>query len=204
MSKKLFLDEGYIKYDCHWEKTTNATTYKNLPELNKWRNIMYDLKLIGYYKEHKVGYGNISVRYEDSEQILISGTQTGHLLSLAPEHYALVTKFNIVKNELFCTGPIKASSEALTHAVLYQLDPSCNAVIHIHNLALWKSLMDKIPTSNPDVPYGTPEMAYEMMRLYKESDLPQCKLMVMGGHDEGIIAFGKDLKEAGDVILELL
>ena len=204
MSKNLFLDEGYIKYNCHWKKTTKAITYKNLHELNKWRNIMYDLKLIGYYKEHKVGYGNISVRYEDSKQILISGTQTGHLLSLDPEHYALITKFDIDKNELFCTGPIKASSEALTHAVLYQLDPSCNAVIHIHNLALWKSLMNKIPTSNPDIPYGTPEMAYEMMRLYRESDLPERKLMVMGGHDEGIIAFGKDLKEAGDIILELL
>jgi len=203
MSKDLFLDEGYIKYNCHWEKTTTAINYKDLNELNKWRNMMYDLKLIGYYEKYKVGYGNISVRYENPEQILISGTQTGHLQSLDPEHYALVTKFDIDKNELHCTGPIKASSEALTHAVIYQLDSSCNAVIHIHNLELWESLMDKVPTSNPEVPYGTPEMAYEMMRLYKESDLPKRKLMAMGGHDEGIIAFGKDLKEAGDIILAL-
>lgn len=203
MSDNLFLDEGYIKYDCHWEKTTTIN-YKNYNELTKWRNKMHDLKLIGYYEKYKVGYGNISVRYENPEQILISGTQTGHIAQLQHEHYALVSDFDIDKNVLHCEGPIKASSEALTHAVLYQLDPKCNAVIHIHNLELWKALMDKVPTSSKDVPYGTPEMAYEMMRLYKESDLPINKLMVMGGHEEGIIAFGDDLEEAGKIIMGIL
>lgn len=207
----LFLDEGYVKYNCHWNES-EAVNYSGLEELNLWRKNMYDLKLIGYYEQHRVGYGNISMRFrataEDfpssSSQFVISGTQTGHLPTLDATHYALVNKCDLEENELTCSGPCKASSESLTHSVFYKLDSKCQAVIHIHNLDLWKALMYKVPTTKVEVPYGTPEMAKEIIRLYGDSELPTRKLVVMAGHDEGIIAFGDTLEEAGQIILDLV
>ncbi len=88
--------------------------------------------------------------------------------------------------------------------MIYELDASYQAVIHIHSLELWQKLMHKVPTSSADVPYGTPEMAYEIVRLYKETDLAQQRLLVMAGHKEGIISFGNNLAEAAQVILGVL
>ncbi|MDF1672500.1 MAG: class II aldolase/adducin family protein, partial [Vicingaceae bacterium] len=105
---------------------------------------------------------------------------------------------------LDCIGKIKASAESLTHAAFYDVDSSIKAVIHIHSRHLWDVLIDKIPTSKREVPYGTSEMASEILRLFKETSIQQEKIMVMGGHDEGIIAFGKNLQEAGKVLLDIL
>jgi len=66
---------------------------------------------------------------------------------------------------------------------------------------LWNKLINKIPTSSPDVEYGTPEMAFEIHRLFKETDLSAKQILVMGGHEEGIISFGENLDEAGDIII---
>ena len=64
--------------------------------------------------------------------------------------------------------------------------------------------MHKVPTSDNLVPYGTPEMAKEIKRLFEETSLSNEKIMVMGGHEEGIISFGKNLEEAANVLLEKL
>ncbi|MGZ3851376.1 MAG: hypothetical protein ACXVBX_01215, partial [Flavisolibacter sp.] len=79
-----------------------------------------------------------------------------------------------------------------------------NAVIHIHSLDLWKRLMDQVPTSRENISYGTTEMANEIKRLFDETELSKEKIMVMKGHREGIISFGKDLDEAGNILLNKL
>ena len=99
-------------------------------------------------------------------------------------------------------GPIKASSESLTHAAIYECSADIKAVIHIHHKEFWDKALNVIPTSSNSVPYGTPEMANEIFRLYKETDFSTNKIMAMAGHDEGIIAFGNTLAEAGQIIEE--
>jgi hypothetical protein len=42
------------------------------------------------------------------------------------------------------------------------------------------------------VEYGTPEMALEVRRLLRESD---SQVFAMGGHPEGLVAFGKSFDE---------
>ncbi|MBV9384959.1 MAG: class II aldolase/adducin family protein, partial [Chroococcidiopsidaceae cyanobacterium CP_BM_ER_R8_30] len=143
-----------------------------------------------------------SIRYKRTGKFLISGTQTGHLSCLTPSHYALVIDFDINKNSLTCKGPIKASSESLTHAAVYDASPAVNAVIHVHHFGLWRRLMNKVPTSPTDLPYGTPEIAKEIIRFFKEDNLIEEKILVMGGHKEGIIAIGRNLSEAGEVLLK--
>jgi hypothetical protein len=44
-------------------------------------------------------------------------------------------------------------------------------------------------------------MAYEMTRLFKITDVQSRKILVMAGHEGGIVAFGKDFEEAFGVLL---
>jgi ribulose-5-phosphate 4-epimerase/fuculose-1-phosphate aldolase len=193
------MDEGYIKFNCKWIPS-NDIPLQLVWELNLWREKMYEKGLIGMYPDG-IGFGNISMRWKENE-FLISGTATGGLPKLNESHYSLVTDHDLSTNSVTCTGPIKASSESLTHAAIYECSATTNAVIHIHNLEMWKGLMNRVPTSNDTVPYGTPGMANEIKRLFAETPLSLEKIMVMGGHEEGIISFGKDLGEAGHILLE--
>lgn len=191
------MDEGVIKFQCRWAAEPHGL---GVPAaLMYWRDKMHELGLIGVYEADGIGYGNISMRLP--EGMMISGSQTGHLPQLAADHYTLVTDYSIQDNSLACRGKLKASAESLTHLAFYEADPSIMAVIHIHNLEMWQQLMHQVPTSSEAVPYGTPEMATEIKRLFSETDLPEKKLMVMGGHREGLIAFGREMEEAAGLIM---
>ncbi len=194
------IDEGYIKFDSEWHKGAPLAE-STISELNRWRQQLYTAGLIGYYKDLKVGFGNISIRYGKPGQFIISGTQTGHLAVLSSDHYVLVSEHNVARNHVTCRGPVEASSESLTHATIYDLDPAIQAVVHVHNKTLWQRLINKVPTTDAKVPYGTPEMANEFKRLYRETDFARTGIAVMAGHDEGIISIGTSVKEAAERIL---
>lgn len=191
-------DEGVIKFNCHWTQT-NPLPSSKLKSLIDCRNQLFKLGLIGVYPDG-IGYGNISQLDHAKNQFVISGTQTGHFAQAMPEHFALVTNYNIKENFIVCEGPIKASSESLTHAMIYETFPDVTAVIHIHSAEHWKRLMHQVPTTGVAIPYGTPKMAEEIKRLAKESDLPQSQILVMAGHEDGIITFGSTLDQAFQVL----
>lgn len=195
----MMMDEGYIKFNCKWIKA-DAVSKDKISEINHWRNKLYTLGLIGAY-DNGIGFGNLS-RCLDENSFLITGSATGGLDKLNESHFALVTDYNIEKNELTCEGPIKASSESLSHAIIYECSPETNAVIHVHNGTMWKKFIHHVPTTKSDVAYGTPEMAKEITRLFKETNVKEEKFLVMGGHQEGIIAFGNTIDEAGAILLE--
>ena len=190
------VEEGYIKYNCVWKKEDFNFPENVFKSMNFWREKLYALKLIGVH-EDGIGYGNISVR-NYNKSFIITGSETGKKSRLSREDYALVNDFHLNFNELSCSGYTKASSEALSHAALYESSPDIRAVIHVHHLPLWNSLYNKVPTTDDSALYGTPDMAYELMRICKNTDE---KILVMGGHEEGIITFGKSLDEAGEILL---
>jgi ribulose-5-phosphate 4-epimerase/fuculose-1-phosphate aldolase len=192
--------DGNIKFICDWNKCPPVISDDELIKLNTWRDILYDLNLIGATPDG-TGFGNISLRTKPSTRFIISGSSTGNLEKLNAEHYVKVTDYSISNNMVNCSGPVKASSESLTHAVIYEFHPEINGIIHIHSLAFWKKLLNKVPTTSEKVEYGTPEMAIEVTRLFKETDAFEKKIIVMGGHKEGLITFGKDLDEAGKYLL---
>ena len=196
------IDEGYTKYKCDWRRTA-ALPAAVVHDLNEWRNRLHDFGLVGYYKEHGVGFGNLSIRVNGYEEFIVSGTQTGCVQRTDETHYSLVTACDIDANHVTCEGPVQASSEALTHAALYQLDAGIRAVAHVHSLSLWQALMHRVPTTAEDVRYGTPAMAREFLRLYRETDLPEKGVAVMAGHEEGIVAFGCTMEQAAQRILEI-
>jgi ribulose-5-phosphate 4-epimerase/fuculose-1-phosphate aldolase len=194
-------EKGYVKYQCNWIKSEPVDN-KLIEEINFWRSKLHKLGLIGAYP-NGIGFGNISIRL-DGKVFLITGTATGHLETLTVNHFTKVTAYHFKQNKLTCEGPIQASAESLSHAAVYEADKSANAVIHIHNKPLWLQLLNKIPTTSPTVEYGTPQMALEIHRLFKETELHERKILVMAGHEEGIIAFGKNLNEAGEIIMNQL
>lgn len=187
------MTEGVIKFNCEWVKS-EPPNLEQITKLNDWRNKLYAKNLIGVDSEG-IGYGNISTR-TDGNQFIISGSGTGGIEDITKEHYTTVTKFDIETNTLKCEGPIKASSESLTHAAVYLADPNVNAVIHVHNNELWKRHLNKLPTTSCDAAYGTPQMAHEIFRLLTQTEISS-HMVIMGGHEQGIIYYGKDLDDAG-------
>ncbi|MEZ4775172.1 MAG: class II aldolase/adducin family protein [Bacteroidia bacterium] len=194
-------EEGYIKYHCDWTPGSPVND-DALYEINHWRKVLFEKKLIGYDPLLNVGYGNISCRnLHGNGLFIISGTQTGHLPALTAENYTRVTDFDLENNTLSCTGPVKASSESLTHAAVYGLSEAWQGVIHIHHRGLWDELIHKIPTTRESVTYGTPEMAKEVQRLWREENLGEYNIFVMGGHLEGLVSFGKTVSDAAEILL---
>ncbi len=194
-------EEGYIKFECDWEEKGFTFAKKNFNHINEWRKKLHDLELVGV-DEQGVGFGNISLREENTSRFYITGSETGKHTDLTKDHYARVLDYDIDKNWVKCTGKVKASSESLTHAAVYESDPAVQAVIHTHHDRMWKMLKNKLPTTDPEVEFGTPEMAHEIKRLMQQREVRIEKIIVMGGHKEGIITFGRDLDEAGEVLLK--
>jgi ribulose-5-phosphate 4-epimerase/fuculose-1-phosphate aldolase len=114
-----------------------------------------------------------------------------------------VVDWDFKKNWLRHEGNAIPSSESLTHAAIYQSAPTISAVIHCHDSVLWRTLLDRVPTTSKTIAYGTPEMAYQIIELFEVSDVRSKKLFVMAGHKDGIVAFGKSLEDAFDVLMRV-
>ncbi|MEE4176621.1 MAG: class II aldolase/adducin family protein [Bacteroides sp.] len=195
------MDEGYIKFNCHWIKA-DPLPGEMLNELNSWRQKLYDLGLIGMY-DNGIGFGNLSIRHP-AQGFVITGSATGGLPILDERHFVWVNAFDLEQNSLECRGPVIASSESLSHAVIYQASPETQAVIHVHHPQAWNFLIEKFPTTGIEVSYGTPAMAREILLIFRESALEKEKILLMGGHPEGIITFGHSLDDAGEMLLKHL
>jgi L-ribulose-5-phosphate 4-epimerase len=97
----------------------------------------------------------------------------------------------------------KASAESLTHAAIYEALPEVGAVVHIHCFELWKKLLNNYPTTSKEIEYGTPEMALAVQILSAGMENSEEKIIIMGGHREGILAFGKNLEDATTQIIKI-
>ena len=193
------IDEGYIKFASHWQKSDSLDNAE-IESLNRWRRPLYDAGLIGHYEEHGIGFGNLSVRAGNKGQFIISGSQTGHLPDLGAEHYALVEDYDIDRNRVSSVGAAEASSESMTHAAIYELDPEIGAVVHVHDEKLWAVLKGSAATTDSAVAFGTPDMAREIRRLWRESDFRKTGIAVMAGHESGLVSIGSNLQEATERI----
>jgi L-ribulose-5-phosphate 4-epimerase len=194
-------EKGYIKFNCNWIKS-DPVSFELIKEINFYRKILFDKGLIGMYP-NGIGYGNVSIRL-NNDTFLITGTSTGNIQDLTTDHYTKVMHFNFKNNSVTCEGPIKASSESLTHAAIYISCSEANAVVHVHNKNLWDSLLYSMPSTSPGIEYGTPGMAEEVSGLFKKTDLMKKRIIIMAGHEEGIITFGKSIKEACNTILSYI
>ena len=194
-------EEGVIKYNCTWIPEAPVSP-ELIVELNKWRDILFQAGLVGVNKEG-IGYGNISCRYRHNT-FIITGSGTGSISQLEVRHYTRVTAYSFGDNSLTTKGPIKASSESLTHAAVYESLPEIGAVFHIHHLALWRDLLGSNLSTSKEAAYGTPAMAAEIIRLVNEPAIASQRILAMAGHEEGVLCFGINEDEAGTILMNWL
>jgi L-ribulose-5-phosphate 4-epimerase len=195
------MTEGYIKFQCNWENEEIQVPEEMLLSLEKERKQLYKLGLIGMYPDG-IGFGNISIRIEGCS-FLITGSATGQFATLNQSHYSLVSEYHFAGNSISCKGLTKASAESLTHAAVYEALPEIGAVVHVHCLWLWEKLLNNYPTTSGEIEYGTPEMALAVQSLAAEMRMKDENIIIMGGHREGILTFGKNLEEATTQIIEI-
>lgn len=193
-------EEGYIKFKLHWEQTP-ALAHAVIANLLAIRNKLHTLGLIGVTTEG-IGFGNVSARLDQTEHFIITGTQTGHRRDLTADGVTAVTDYSFSDHSLHCRGPVKASSESLSHAALYSASLEINAVIHVHSLTLWESLLSVYPATSVTIPYGTPEMAREIKRLLTLKPIQHSKIFAMAGHHGGVIIFGSSLEQTLENLLQ--
>ena len=189
----------YIKFTCE-RAAAEITSFDGLAELNAYRRKLLQFRLIGA-DANGIGFGNLSIRDGATNNFYITGSATGGIPELTLADCARVVAYDFARNWLRCEGSAIPSSESLTHAAVYASDTDTGAIIHCHDSKLWAALLNRAPTSSNTVEYGTPEMAYEVLRLFNLSDVKSRKILVMAGHEGGIVAFGRDLEEAFAVLM---
>lgn len=189
-------DEGYIKYQCRWHKDDHLIPNNLFGQIDPVRNLMMVRKLIGCYDDG-IGFGNISIRDSGHpERFYITGSATGHIKTGGTALYALVERWDIPGNTLWSRGPVQASSESMSHAVIYETLPEVMAVIHIHHFAYWKRGIAELPATPEHIAYGTPEMAEAIRSVILASHMNHYGVLAMKGHEEGLIMYGRSMEEA--------
>jgi len=208
--------EGVIRFEVeHETRMLEARVHgETATLLSAWREVLARLGLVGRdpARYQGLGYGNLSARlppYGDvgrgRRRFLITGSQTGGIAELSLEHYCVVERYDLARNRVASRGPVKPSSEALTHGAIYDVAPAARFVLHAHAPEIWRQARALgLPVTRPEVANGTPEMAQEVQHLYRETQLSTTGILVMGGHEDGVIAFATSPDEAGVTLVRHL
>jgi ribulose-5-phosphate 4-epimerase/fuculose-1-phosphate aldolase len=189
----------YVKF-TYERAVSELAPFAGIVELNACRQKLLERRVIGV-DSNGISFGNISIRDGVTKNFHITGSGTGGIRELMLADCAKVVAYDFERNWLRYEGSTIPSSESLTHAAIYEADAKAAAVIHCHDSTLWAALLNEAPTSSNAVEYGTPEMAYETMRLFTITDVQTRKILVMAGHEGGIVTFGRNLEETFAVLL---
>lgn len=203
--------EGVIKYRLHFTEQGIKLVRPELAHLNQARSDMLQAQLIGCdpARYDGLGFGNLSIRQGASRQFVISATQTGHLSQLDMNDLAEVTACDASSNQLWARGLAQPSSEAMTHAVIYQSCAWVRAVVHVHSPDIWyHGARLALPETAATIPYGTPAMAAAVAQLVtrcaaKAQAHEPARVFVMQGHQDGVVALGASLRACTERLLAL-
>jgi len=190
----------YVKFTSERVRS-ELSPFSALAELNIYRRKLLELQVIGV-DASGVSFGNLSIRDGATNNFYITGSATGGKSELTLADCARVVAYDFERNWLRYEGSAIPSSESFTHAAIYESDITAGAVIHCHDLKLWTALLDQVPTSSKSIHYGTPEMAHEVMRLFRVTDVHSRRIVAMAGHQGGIVTLGRDLEHAFAILMQ--
>jgi len=190
----------YIKFTHDWQEKAFDLDEALFAQFYEARERLMKAGLMG--GDDGIGFGNMSVRSKDQRNFVITGTGTGLQKSFTPRHMALVTDYAFDRNFVRSIGLTPASSESLSHAAIYQALPDVQAVVHVHHKKFWTEQLNKLPTTSTLAEYGTVELAQALYDVCMHQQVCDEKIIVMGGHPEGIIAFGEDLLTCVDHLID--
>ena len=191
--------DGVIKYSLH--HVTAPLIEVNSSELKHWFEVCRKYNLLGQDPERYDGaaYGNISLKLDKG--FIITGTQVSGLNEINDDQLCWVTQVDAANNQVYSEGPIKPSSESMTHSTLYDADSGIQAIIHVHSPELWAR---DLPTTSPDIAYGTPEMAEAVAELLKDPNVRDLGCIRMGGHEDGILFFSENMAKTGEKVVQIM
>ncbi|MFH2113621.1 MAG: class II aldolase/adducin family protein [Spirochaetota bacterium] len=193
--------EGNIKFTVNKRQPGPSIALEDYQDIEAIRSRLWQMKFIGHDKQADVGYGNIS-RRRTRGGFVISGTQTGHKGILDGGDYVVVDDWDFSHNSVSCTGPCLPSSEALSHAALYQRS-DVGGVIHVHSRVLWDALIQYGAISTEeDIAYGS-EALYQRLAELAGTGTGLPLVIVTKGHQDGVFVAGSDLAEAYEAIVNL-
>ena len=204
--------EGVIKFHRdHETRSLDARRYASLAaKLAAWRRVMSMTRLVGQDPAlyEGAGYGNVSARIGPPSaalgrrSFLITATQTSGKSHVDLDDFVVVERYDFRQNSVRSHGCQEPSSESMTHGAIYDQGPHIRCVLHAHSSELWHQARAlRLPTTDPRVAYGTPEMAGEVRRLFRESPAAERQIIAMGGHEDGILAFGRTPEETGQMLI---
>jgi hypothetical protein len=207
--------EGVIRFEAVHE--TRPLEERVLGEtartLGAWREILARLGLLGQDPERYggLGYGNVSARLgpmgdvpRGRRRFLVTGTQTGRRRGITLADLCVVERYDLVGNRVESVGPVPPSSESLTHGALYDIAPAARVILHAHAPAIWRQARAlALPVTRAGIENGTPAMALEVQRVVREGAVVP-GLIVMGGHEDGVLALGPTAADAGAALVRAL
>jgi len=207
-------EEGVIRFRAHHRPAPlDLQVHGAVAQpLIAWRNRLHRSGMVGRdpTRYAGVGFGNLSGRLPPfpglpgARPFLITGTQTSGLPSLSLADMCVVNRYDPKYNWVESLGLVQPSSESMTHGVLYDADPAIRYVFHGHSPVVWEQAWAlDILVTDPAVDYGTPAMCREVERLLRDSAVARRRVLVMGGHRDGVLAFGETAEEAGQTLINL-
>lgn len=174
-----------------------------LNALNGWREIFRSLNLLGRAPGRYDGYGfgNLSVR-NPGGGFFVTASQTSGRARLDAAHVCLVTQWDLERFAVCAVGENPPSSEALTHAMMFEADAEASWVFHGHSPDIWHNALSlELPRVDATAPYGTAAMATAVRDLMRRN--PRRPLVfTTDGHEDGVFAVGAS--DAGGALINVL
>ncbi len=187
-----------------------AMRYHLLQEVIGARNRLALEGVIGQdsSRYNSAGFGNISALVDG--QVVISGTQTGHIQRIMPEHFCKVQQVSIAQNYVVAEGPWVPSSEVMSHIPFYLfhtwyplLDLPVGCVIHTHDRELYPLRKELgISCIGQKFKAGTPELPLAIIQRWRDDpELRHKKILALDGHEDGFLFWGATPREAMEICM---
>jgi L-ribulose-5-phosphate 4-epimerase len=185
------MSEGYsgVKFTTVYKNKT-APEHSGIEVLRNWCHIFHEKGLAPPYPGGS--YGNLSYR-TDRNTFIITGTCIGLKDDLTDDCFVEIHDCNVGTGQILVTGSRPPSSETLMHDSIYRNRPDVNAIFHGHNEQITMNAERlKIPDTAQEVPYGTPELAGEVLKILESN-----QFIVIRKH--GFVSMGFTMALAGEL-----
>ena len=208
------MQDGVIQYEIEHTRRKLRTAERDAAlSLIGWRSVLQDCGLLGQSatRYDGVGFGNLSTRVgprsatRGRRAFVVSATQSSGRRAVCDDDFAVVLSWSVRSNELCSAGANLPSSESLTHASIYDEAVNVQAVLHGHSPEIWAAHDRlRLPFTPAGVDYGTVAMAEATRALFRAGRVHETSAFVMRGHEDGVVAFGRTVDDAGATLLTLL